>query len=83
MRRDHVASTLIRRHFDVVCLLGKILFYSYFLIEYYVLDSCQNRLTEAILTRYTARMFLKAKVLFESNYHVVVSSVGIKRVNCI
>ena len=22
MRRDHVASTLIRRHFDVVCLLG-------------------------------------------------------------
>ena len=23
MRRDHVASTLIRRHFNVVCLLGK------------------------------------------------------------
>ena len=22
MRRDHVASTLIRRHFDIVCLLG-------------------------------------------------------------
>ena len=22
MRRDHVASTLIRRHFDVMCLLG-------------------------------------------------------------
>ena len=22
MRRDHVASTLIRRHFDVICLLG-------------------------------------------------------------
>ena len=22
MRRDHVVSTLIRRHFDVVCLLG-------------------------------------------------------------
>ena len=25
MRHDHVASTLIRRHFDVVCPLGKIL----------------------------------------------------------
>ena len=24
MRRDHVVSTLIRRHFDVVCLLGSI-----------------------------------------------------------
>ena len=24
MRRDHVASTLIRRHFNVVCPLGKI-----------------------------------------------------------
>ena len=23
MRRDHVASTLIRRHFDVMCLLGR------------------------------------------------------------
>ena len=23
MRRDHVASTLIRHHFDVVCLLGR------------------------------------------------------------
>ena len=22
MRRDHVASTLIRRHFNIVCLLG-------------------------------------------------------------
>ena len=24
MRRDHVASTLIRRHFNVVCLLGRV-----------------------------------------------------------
>ena len=27
MRRDHVASTLIRRHFNVVCLLGILLSY--------------------------------------------------------
>ena len=32
MRRDHVASTLIRRHFNVVCLLGviQIIFYIHF-----------------------------------------------------
>ena len=31
MRRDHVASTLIRRHFDVVCLLGDIVSYARYL----------------------------------------------------
>ena len=29
MRRDHVASTLIRRHFNVVCLLGIEYMYTY------------------------------------------------------
>ena len=32
MRRDHVTSTLIQRHFDVVCLLGAYSSYSFILL---------------------------------------------------
>ena len=51
MRRDHVASTLIRHHFDVVCLLGYFFFltfpwqffcclYSLFVCRWFLCDVC-------------------------------------------
>ena len=69
MRRDHVASTLIRRHFNVVCPLGTISYNnrrgSQVWVLYLFLD--QNKTPSVLVTDFTHSETLRASLIKITN----------------